>query len=129
MTTVAAPTTTAPRTPTTAPADVLLEALDDAVDLVARHEDGDWHTGTPTGRLLADLAGLARATVRSLGRDAGTPLVEGQGVVVVRELVTATRLLRRTLAAGGAAGTVPAGTAATAKAIDARLLEAFPAPR
>lgn len=129
MTTVADPTTTVTRTATTAPADVLLEALDDAVDLSARHEDDDWNTGTRTGRLLADLAGLARTTVHSLGGDAGTPLAEGPGVVVVRELVTATRLLRRTLAAGGGREAVPAGTAATAKAIHALLLEAFPAPR
>ena len=120
MTTVIEPTTTA-RVAT----DVLREVLDDAIDVCARHEDDDLHTGTPAGRVLADLAALARTTVHSFGGDGGTPLAEGRGVVVVRELVTATRLLERTLPAEASA--VPDGLAAEAKGLHARLREAMTA--
>jgi hypothetical protein len=130
MTTVAERTAipAATTTTTVTTADVLLSALDDAIDLVARHEDDDFPTGTRAGRLLADLAGLARTTVTALGADGGRPLAEGPGVVVVRELVTATRLLRRALEASGP-GTVPAGAAAAAKAVHALLPAAVTAPR
>jgi hypothetical protein len=82
------------------PTEALLAALAEAIDFCAQHEDDDLHTGTLAGRTLADLAASARDRVRALGLDGGTPLAEATGVVVVRELVAAFRLLQRVAAAG-----------------------------
>jgi hypothetical protein len=130
MTTVFELTSLHPSTSTAVATDVLLSVLDDAIDLCAQHEDDDLHTGTAAGRALADLAALARVMVHCLGGDGGTPLVEGHGVVVVREIVTATRLLRRTLDAADPATPVGAdGLVASAKGLHARLREAMTAQR
>jgi hypothetical protein len=123
MTTAVCPPTTTPAT--TAGLDELLGALDDAIDLIAQVDDLALHTGTAAGRALAQLAGLARAVAALLGQDVGRPLTHGPGVVVVRDLVAAARLLQRAVAASRDTAAVPAGVAATAEGLHAQLLEAM----
>jgi hypothetical protein len=81
-------------------ADVLLPVLHRALEAHAFDDDGDPHGRTPAGRALLDLARWARAAAADLGADPGTTLSDGSGVVVLRELAAATRLLTR--AADGA---------------------------
>jgi hypothetical protein len=94
-------TPTHPHTDLPAPAvdaDALLARLRDALDAHAA-DDADPHGGTPAGRALLRLATLARATAATLGADPGTPLTDGPGVVVLRDLAAATQLLERALSA------------------------------
>jgi hypothetical protein len=86
----------------------LLAVLDDALALCAEHDDADLRGITTAGRAVLGLAALARRAAAALGADPGTLLAGGQGVVVVRDLDAATRLLAR--AAG--ARTVPSSAGA-----------------
>ena len=71
----------------------LLDILQDAVAAVAHVDPDDLGSWLPAGRELLDLAGLARAATAALGGQPGTTVTEAPGVVVVRELVAATRTL------------------------------------
>jgi hypothetical protein len=92
-------TTSIRHTPAAVSADALLTVLRNALDAHADADDLALHGGTPAGRALLGLAARARATAAALGSDPGTPLVDGPGVVVLRDLAAATRLLERAVAA------------------------------
>jgi hypothetical protein len=115
---------------TTAWPDVLLAVLDDVL-LACAERDADLFSGrTPAGRSLVELSALTRTAARGLGEDAGTCLDDGPGVVVVRDLVAATRLLARAVAGPGRQITGQRdddGNVAAAVALRARLLRALPA--
>jgi hypothetical protein len=83
-------------------ADALLATLRNALDAHA-DDDADPRGGTPAGRALLTLAALARSTAAALGADPGTPLTNGPGVVVLRDLAAATRLLDRAVTAAASA--------------------------
>jgi hypothetical protein len=91
-------TTSIRHTPAAVSADALLTVLRNALDAHADADDLGLHGGTPAGRALLELAACARATAAALGSDPGTPLVDGPGVVVLRDLAAATRLLERAVA-------------------------------
>jgi hypothetical protein len=74
--------------------DALLPALRRVLEAQA-DDDGDPHGRTPAGRALLGLAARARAAAADLGADPGTVLTDGTGVVVLRDLAAATRLLER----------------------------------
>ena len=78
----------------------LLRILEDAVAAVADVDPDELHSWCPVGRELLGLAGLARAATAGPGGDPVTAPTGVPGVVVVRELVAATRAL----------GSVVAGT-------------------
>ena len=71
----------------------LLALLEEAVDAVADVDPDDLDSRLPAGRELLDLAACARAAIAELGAHPGTLVTEAPGVVVVRELVAATRML------------------------------------
>ena len=95
-------------TPAPAPARDLLAVLSDALVLCAECDDARLASCTHAGRAVLSLAALARRTAAALGVDPGVPLMAGPGVVVVRDLSSATGLLVR--AVGSSAG--PTGDAA-----------------
>jgi hypothetical protein len=100
MTTASLPTGSTTRT---FAVDALRVLLDDALS-VAASDDTDRLSGdTAAGRALLSLAALARQAAGRLGADAGTSLTTGPGVVVVRDLAAAVRLLDRTTDGGTAA--------------------------
>ena len=99
--------------------DALEVASDDTADLF----DG----GTTTGKTLLALAALARRTAGALGADPGITVLAGPGVVVVRELAAAVRLLDQT-ASDRPVGDLD-GVRATAKGLHARLHEVARAGR
>ena len=122
MTTIIPPTTR-PAT-TTAATDLLLTLLDDALSAIAETDPAGLHARTRAGGSLVSLASVARRAAGALGADPGEHLTEGPGVVVVRDLVAATRLLarassRRRTTTGPELGSLTAA----AKGIHARLLE------
>jgi hypothetical protein len=85
------------------------------------------HGRTAAGRALVSLSALARGAASALGAAPGASLTDGPGVVVVRDLVSATRQLAR---APGATMTVTSGAnlsglVPTAKALHAQLLDAM----
>lgn len=84
--------TTAPTTTVDRP-ESLLAALRDAVGSVAETDPDELGSDRPAGRRLLGLAAAARAAVAALGRDPGHVVTDAPGVVVVRELVAATRVL------------------------------------
>jgi hypothetical protein len=88
--------------PAPAPVRDLLAVLGDALLLCAEHEEADPHGGTRAGRAVLALAALARRTAAALGADPGVPLTGGPGVVVVRDLSSATGLLARAAGVGAA---------------------------
>jgi hypothetical protein len=103
---------------------ILLAVLHDAVAACEERDLELLHARTAAGRALVSLSALAR---RAAGAP-GTCLTNGPGVVVVRDLVAATRLLARV--APGATMTVTSGAnvsglVATAKALHAELLDAM----
>lgn len=71
----------------------LLTMLYAAIDAVCHADPGELGSSRPAGRDLLGLAAAARAAVAALGREPGQVVTEGPGVVVVRELVAATRAL------------------------------------
>jgi len=80
--------------PTAAPsAQFLLAVLQDTVAAVAHVDPDVLGSRHPAGQELLRLAALARAVTVGLGRHPGTVVTEAPGVVVVRELVAATRTL------------------------------------
>ena len=83
------------RTPAAAPARDLLTVLGDALVLCAECDDAQLASCTHAGRAVLSLAALARRTAAALGVDPGVPLSAGPGVVVVRDLSSATGLLIR----------------------------------
>lgn len=114
---------------TIAPAtQILLAVLHDAVAACEERDLELLHARTAAGRALVSLSALARRAAGALGTAPGTCLTNGPGVVVVRDLVAATRLLARV--APGATMTVTSGAnvsglVATAKALHAELLDAM----
>ena len=96
------------RTPAAAPGRDLLTVLGDALVLCAECDDAQLGSCTHAGQAALSLAALARRTAAALGVDPGVPLSAGPGVVVVRDLSSATGLLVR--AVGSSAG--PTGDAA-----------------
>jgi|tagenome__1003787_1003787.scaffolds.fasta_scaffold20031119_1 hypothetical protein len=99
--------TTTIRHPMADDADVLLATLRNALEAHADVDDLDLHGRTPAGRALITLAARARAATATLGTDPGTPLTDGPGVVVLRDLAAATRLLERAAAATPVAARAP----------------------
>ncbi|HEX2361197.1 MAG TPA: hypothetical protein VHI11_03900 [Jiangellaceae bacterium] len=86
------------------------------------------HGRTAAGRALVSLSALARGAASALGAAPGASLTDGPGVVVVRDLVSATRQLARW--APGATMTVTSGAnvsglVPTAKVLHAQLLDAM----
>jgi hypothetical protein len=75
---------------TTAGPDALLHCVERGPDLFS--------TSTSAGRILVELSAVTRTAVRAVGEDAGTCLAAGPGVVVVRDLASAVRLLTRAAA-------------------------------
>lgn len=90
-----------------AEAAMLLHLLDDALWACGEHDPDRLHTGTVAGHALASLAAAARAMTSALGHRPGTALVDGPGVVVVRDLAAATRTLA--VAVSATTTDVPAG--------------------
>jgi hypothetical protein len=78
-----------------APARDLLAVLSDALVLCAECDDAELGSCTHAGQAVLSLAALARRTAAALGVDPGVPLTAGPGVVVVRDLSSATGLLVR----------------------------------
>ena len=76
----------------------LLAVLNDAVASVADVDPDELGSSRPAGRELLRLARLARTAAAGLGRHPGTAVTEAPGVVVVRELVAATRTLAAAIA-------------------------------
>ena len=83
------------RTPAAAPARDLLTVLGDALVLCAECDDAQLASCTHAGQAVLSLAALARRAAAALGVDPGVPLSAGPGVVVVRDLSSATGLLVR----------------------------------
>jgi hypothetical protein len=110
--------------------DVLLAVLNDVLLACAERDADLFSARTQAGHALVELSALTRAAARGLGEEAGTCLDDGPGVVVVRDLVAATRLLARAAARPcreftGEPDVV--GNVAAAVALRARLLRALPA--
>jgi hypothetical protein len=102
--------------------EVLLPLLTEALDLAADRDDHELDATAPAGRVLVALSALARAAAADLGVEPGTTLTAGPGVVVVRDLASATRLLARTVAVGPAGADLTHLLAAACELRD-RLLE------
>lgn len=114
------------RTPTAT--EMLLAVLADALS-ACEERDLDLLDGrSRAGSALLSLSAIARRAVAVLGAGAGVQLTDGAGVVVVRDLVVATRLLSRN-ADGRAADDVPEvqDLLAVAKGVHATLLETMTA--
>jgi hypothetical protein len=94
--------------PAPAPTRDLVAVLSEALVLCAECDDTRLDGCTHAGQAVLSLAALARRTAAALGVDPGVPLSGGPGVVVVRDLSSATGLLVR--AVGSSAG--PTGDAA-----------------
>ena len=111
---------------TTTGAELLLVLLRDALSVAADQDPDRLHSATAAGRALVALSALAREAARALGAEPGPPLTGGPGVVVVRELSAATRLLDRAASRATRDGVSPdvADLVATAKGLHAHLLEA-----
>lgn len=121
------PPTVAPA-PATRPVDVLLDVLTDALAACEDIDPDPLHSRTAAGVALTSLAATARRAVIALGGEPGVDLVDGPGVVVVRDLVSATRLLARTAAQHPAGGDDRLGDLpAIGKGAHAALLEAVTA--
>ena len=71
----------------------LLATLHAAIAAVCDTDPGELGSDRAAGRDLLGLAAAARAAVAALGRNPGHVVTEAPGVVVVRELVAATRAL------------------------------------
>ena len=81
-------------TTATSATDALRLLLDDVLRSVGADDDTDRYSSrTPAGRTLLALATLARRAAAALGTDPGVALSGGPGIVVLRELASAARLL------------------------------------
>lgn len=114
------------RTPTAT--EMLLAVLADALSACEEQDLDLLHGRTRAGSALLSLSAVARRAAAALGADAGVHLTDGPGVVVVRDLVAATRLLART-ADRRATDDVPEvhRLLAAAKGVHATLLETMTA--
>lgn len=128
MTTTMTPTQTASGPVTTA-AESLLALLSDSLSAIEEQDPDLLHSTTSAGSALLSLAGIARQAVGALGSDPGVRLIAGPGVVVVRDLVVATRLLARAASRGSSTDDGPdvGCLVPTAKGMHAALLEAMTA--
>jgi hypothetical protein len=116
--------TTMVRTETsTGTADLLRDVLHDALDVAADGDVDAFDSRTPSGRALVSLAALARQAAGALGDEPGIPVADGPGVVVVRDLAAAVRLLDRALSRSAEPADVD-GFLPTAKGLQARLHDA-----
>ena len=122
MTTTLVRTDSTTRTATSA--ELLRELMHDALTAAADDAADSFDSRTATGRTLLSLAAVARTAAGALGTEPGIPVTSAPGVVVVRELAAAVRLLDR-------AGTPDAETAEVegllpaAKALHAQLHDAL----
>jgi hypothetical protein len=121
-------TTTMLRTDTTTTSDLddIRTMLHDALEVAADDAADLFDGGTTTGKTLLALAALARQTAGALGADPGITVLAGPGVVVVRELAAAVRLLDQA-ASDRTPGDLD-GVRAAAKGLHARLLDATARP-
>jgi hypothetical protein len=88
------------RTTETSATDGLRLLLDDVLLSVGADDDADrYPSRTVAGRTLLALATLARRATAALGTDPGVALSGGPGIVVLRELASAARLLDEAAAA------------------------------
>lgn len=77
----------------------LLAVLQDTVSACAEESPDRLHSRLPAGSALIALSELAREATADLGGRPGTSLTDGPGIVVVRDLVAATRALGSAVAA------------------------------
>jgi hypothetical protein len=115
---------------TTAGTETLLALLHDALSACEEQDLGLLDAKTPAGSALVSLSALARGAAGALGTAPGRYLTEGPGVVVVRDLVTATRLLARAASRTNVTSDLTSepdvgNLVATAKARYAELLDAL----
>lgn len=115
---------------TAAATQILLAVLHDALAACEEQDLELLRASTTAGSALVSLSALARGAAGALGAMPGACLTDGPGVVVVRDLVAATRKLARV--ATGATMTVTSeanisGLVAMAKALRAQLLDAMAA--
>jgi hypothetical protein len=115
--------TDSPIRTTTSGGDDLRALMHEALSVAADDSSDSFDGGTTTGRTLLALAALARQAAGALGADPGITVLAGPGVVVVRELAAAVRLLDRAVASDRGAGDLD-GLLATAKGLHAQLHEA-----
>ena len=108
----------------------LLTVLRDALSACEEQDLGQLHARTAAGGALISLAALARSVAAAFGAAPGPYLTDGPGVVVVRDLVAATRLLARVAPRATMSVTSGANVSdlvATAQAVHAELLDAMTA--
>ncbi|WP_448625162.1 hypothetical protein [Geodermatophilus sp. URMC 64] len=122
MTTTLVRTDSTTRTPSGA--ELLRELMHDALTVAADDAAESFDSRTATGRTLLSLAAVAREAAGALGTEPGMPLTSAPGVVVVRELAAAVRLLDRAGTPDAEAGAVD-GLLPAAKALHAQLHEAL----
>lgn len=107
--------------------DRLLALLHDTLSAIEEQDPDLLHSRKAAGRALIHLAAIARQAADALGSEPGATLADGPGVVVVRDLVSATRLLAR--AATGEVSrnrdAVVSRLVPSAKGMHAALLEAM----
>jgi hypothetical protein len=100
-----APVHTPAALPAPGPSRDLLAVLSDALVLCAECDDAELGSCTHAGQAVLSLAALARRTAAALGVDPGVPLTGGPGVVVVRDLSSATGLLVRAVGSSASPST------------------------
>ena len=112
---------------TAAGTDSLLALLHESLSAIEERDPDLLHSWTAPGQALVHLAALARQATAALGAEPGTCLTDGPGVVVVRDLVSATRLLTRAGTRGVSTDgeTEVSRLVASAKGMHAALLEAM----
>jgi hypothetical protein len=74
-------------------AHLLIAPLREAIAACAELDPDLLHSTTELGSTVVSLASIARAATRAVEVDAGTDLVSGPGVMVVRDLVAAVQVL------------------------------------
>jgi len=86
-------TTTAHDSAALSSSERLLAVLQDTVSACAQEDPDRLHSWLPAGSAMVALSRLAREATADLGSRPGTTLTDGPGVVVVRDLVSATQVL------------------------------------